>query len=324
MDTQPITYVTNSSIVYIADFETSLAAAAGCDLIFTSPPYENARTYGNDVSWSFEDYQRLGDAAHASLKPGGHMLMVLNGPVYQWRKGKGTERSFMPFKVMLDWAERIGFRVPDRLVYGRRGTIGRFLGRFRNDWEPLFWFQKVGGESKPFFDKTCLNEEASTKSTGAASTRLKNGNFKRRVLSGSIIAAGVRERGTLWNYSSVGGRGNDEPEAIATNHPARFCMRLAEDVVRCFCPPGGLVCDPFVGSGNTAVASVRYGRDFVGGDLFGDSNNKSWALWTHERVIGELEKLSKETPVTIETTDMRSDNAGQSSSIPGFTTPPEG
>lgn len=123
MDLHLITYETQSSIVYVDDFEMSLAAATNCDLVFTSPPYENARTYGNDVSWTFEDYQRLGDAAYAALKPGGNVLMVLNGPVRQWRKGKGTERSFMPFKVMLDWAERIGFRVPDRLVYGRRGRL---------------------------------------------------------------------------------------------------------------------------------------------------------------------------------------------------------
>ena len=32
-------------------------------------------------------------------------------------------------------------------------------------------------------------------------------------------------------------------------------------------PPGGLVLDPFCGSGSTAVACVQMGRDFVGSDL---------------------------------------------------------
>jgi site-specific DNA-methyltransferase (adenine-specific) len=33
------------------------------------------------------------------------------------------------------------------------------------------------------------------------------------------------------------------------------------------CPPGGVVLDPFMGSGTTAVAARRCGRDFVGFEL---------------------------------------------------------
>jgi hypothetical protein len=42
-----------------------------------------------------------------ALKPGGHCLMVLDAPVREWRKGYGTERGFLPWQVMLDWAERV-------------------------------------------------------------------------------------------------------------------------------------------------------------------------------------------------------------------------
>jgi DNA modification methylase len=31
-----------------------------------------------------------------------------------------------------------------------------------------------------------------------------------------------------------------------------------------FCPPGGTVCDPFMGSGATGIAAVKLGLDFVG------------------------------------------------------------
>jgi site-specific DNA-methyltransferase (adenine-specific) len=33
------------------------------------------------------------------------------------------------------------------------------------------------------------------------------------------------------------------------------------------CPPGGVVLDPFMGSGTTAVAAKRCGRNFVGFEL---------------------------------------------------------
>ena len=37
--------------------------------------------------------------------------------------------------------------------------------------------------------------------------------------------------------------------------------------IRCFCPPDGLACDPFVGAGTSAAAALDHGRRFVGGDL---------------------------------------------------------
>lgn len=48
---------------------------------------------------------------------------------------------------------------------------------------------------------------------------------------------------------------------------APYPEALAEFFVRSFCLPGGLCCDPFLGSGTTAVAAIRHGRNFIGCDL---------------------------------------------------------
>ena len=276
------------SLIAVADFRQTLSGVAklgGCDLILTSPPYEDARTYDASVVWTFREYQELGDLAFAALKPGGHALMVLDGPVRDWRKGVGTERSFTPWKVMIDWAERVGFRVPDRLSYGRMGGPGAYLGRFRNDWEPLLWFQRPG--AKGFFDKWAVAGKAKYEAT-TATNRRTDGDMNHRRASGRAVEEGIKHRGTHWDYGHVG-NGHDEPGVELTGHPARFCGKLAEDVVRCFCPPDGLVCDPMVGSGTTAVASVRHGRRFVGGDLFSDKKGRPWAEVAHGRVLAELE-----------------------------------
>ena len=52
-------------------------------------------------------------------------------------------------------------------------------------------------------------------------------------------------------------------------HEAPFCSDFADDYVLCYSPPGGLVGDPFVGSGTVAFAVHRAGdgRRFTGGDL---------------------------------------------------------
>ena len=41
-------------------------------------------------------------------------------------------------------------------------------------------------------------------------------------------------------------------------------IELIKIIVRCFCPDGGIVLDPFVGSGTTAVASTQLGRHYIG------------------------------------------------------------
>lgn len=59
-----------------------------------------------------------------------------------------------------------------------------------------------------------------------------------------------------------------EDDRLATSgSEAPFPWRLADWFVRGFSPAGGTVCDPFLGSGTTAVASVMNGRSFVGCDV---------------------------------------------------------
>jgi hypothetical protein len=257
--------------LYRADYRETLAAVAaagGADIVAFSPPYCDARSYGMDVSWGDADYAALGDAVFPALRPGGHALVNVDAPVREWRPGMGSERGFHPWRMMLDWAERVGFRVPDRLVFGRHGQPGEYAGRFRNDWEPLLWFQRPGGE--PWMDKRAVAQPAAfgmPVGQQCARGRERDGSIQTRGYSGWAAEENMRHRGTLWEYGQVGAGGSGSPDLEAADHPARWPLRLARDIVRCFCPVGGLVVDPFVGAGTTAIAAVTEGRRFVGGDL---------------------------------------------------------
>ena len=72
-------------------------------------------------------------------------------------------------------------------------------------------------------------------------------------------------RGTVWEYLNAG-----DKDPIKRQHPAPFPDKLAEDLIRCFCPPGGVVLDPFMGSGSTAVAALRHGRKYLGFEISSD------------------------------------------------------
>ena len=268
-----------------ADYRDTLAAVAGqADLVLTSPPYADARTYGMGCNWTDADYAALGDAVFAALKPGGHALINVDAPVREWRKGFGTERGFHPWRLMLDWAERVGFRVPDRLAFGRRGLPGDTPGRFQCGWEPLLWFQRPGGE--PWLDKRAIMIESPayrrprTKRTATgdvvdvAHDRTKDDGLPSGVLPD-----------TLWNYGAVGPNCTGAPDIEAENHPARWPYKLAEDIVRCFCPPDGLTVDPFCGAGTTGAAAIAHGRRFVGGDLYVNDKGEPWASVAHRIMV---------------------------------------
>ena len=271
--------------LHLADYRETLAhvaARGGADLIAFSPPYCDARSYGMNVSWGDADYAALGDAVFAALKPGGHALVNVDAPVREWRPGFGTERGFHPWRLMLDWAERVGFRVPDRLVFGRRGMPGDYSGRFRNDCEPLFWFQRPGAPG--FFDRQPLAVTTAPYAGAAASMREHGGHVRHRAASGHAAEQGLTHRGTLWNYGAVGNGLTGCAALEAAGHPARWPYRLARDIVLCFCPVGGLVCDPFVGAGTTALAAVKEGRRFIGGDLGEREDGRAWVSIAHEIV----------------------------------------
>lgn len=52
-------------------------------------------------------------------------------------------------------------------------------------------------------------------------------------------------------------------------HPAPFPLLMARNIILCACPEGGIVYDPFMGSGTTAIATVNIGGDrkYLGSEI---------------------------------------------------------
>ena len=55
--------------------------------------------------------------------------------------------------------------------------------------------------------------------------------------------------------------------SLAHENEAPFPESLVEPFVRCFCPPDGVVLDPFCGSGTTLAVALRLGRGAIGVDI---------------------------------------------------------
>ena len=55
-----------------------------------------------------------------------------------------------------------------------------------------------------------------------------------------------------------------------TQHCAVFPAELIEPCVLAGCPHGGIILDPFMGSGTTATVARKFGRNFVGFEINAD------------------------------------------------------
>jgi DNA modification methylase len=65
-------------------------------------------------------------------------------------------------------------------------------------------------------------------------------------------------------------------------HFAAFPPKLAETCILAGCPPGGIVLDPFFGSGTTGLVAVLTGRRYIGIDI-----NAEYCRLADERINGQ-------------------------------------
>ncbi|KAF0151958.1 MAG: hypothetical protein FD143_1427 [Ignavibacteria bacterium] len=65
-----------------------------------------------------------------------------------------------------------------------------------------------------------------------------------------------------------------------TDHPTQKPEKLIAKFILASCPKGGVVFDPFLGSGTTSVAAKKLGRHFIGIEL-----NEEYAVWAEKRLM---------------------------------------
>jgi site-specific DNA-methyltransferase (adenine-specific) len=223
---------------------------ASVDLAVTSPPYDSTRAYEG-----FEyDLHATGRELYRLLKDGGIAAMVIQDQTRNFGK------TLTSFRTIVDWCDNIGFKLFECVIYRKNGSEGAWWKqRFRVDHEyiPLF----VKGKRPAYFDK----EPLKIKSKHGGKTMTGSGNRRTDGGTNGTVRREINEkkcRGTVWNYLMAG-----DKDPVKRQHPAPFPDAIPTDVINCFCPEGGMVLDPFMGCGSTAVAAVRTGRRFVGFDL---------------------------------------------------------
>ncbi len=220
------------------------------DLVVTSPPYDGIRTYNG---FAF-DLHATGEQTFRVLKDGGIAAMVIQDQTVDFGK------TLTSFKTIIDWCDNIGFKLFECVIYRKHGPEGAWWkNRFRVDHEYMPIFLK--GRKPQYFDKTNLlvpSKHGGRIMTGSGSRRT-DGRTNPRVRR---AINPMKCRGTIWNYLMAG-----DKNPLKRKHPAPFPDQIPHDFIQCFCPPDGIVLDPFMGSGSTAAMAKKLGRHFVGFEI---------------------------------------------------------
>lgn len=222
------------------------------DLVFTSPPYEDARTYEIDfryrknawVEWALPRYLECCRVSR------GLVAWVVEG------RTRKFEWSATPVWLMARLqAEGVKLRKPP--IYHRFGVSGSGGPDWlRNDYEFVVCSSKG---RLPWSDNTAMGHPPKYPPGGPMTNRRANGTRERQAYKPPAIA---NPGNVIRCKVGKGHMGSD----LAHENEAPFPESLAEFFVRSFCPPGGTVLDPFCGSGTTLAVAQRFERNSIGVD----------------------------------------------------------
>jgi site-specific DNA-methyltransferase (adenine-specific) len=214
------------------------------DLVVTSPPYDNLRTYDGHNDWHFE---AIALQLYRVLKSGGVLCWNVNDSVVD-----GSE-TLTSCKQKIFFREQCGFRIHDTMIYEKVNGSKPDPTRYNPCMEYIFVLSK----GKPKTINLIRDKRNSTSGKpcfGLHTMREKDGTMS--VRKDRKIAAEFGVRSNVWCGLTRG----QEDAGMSLPQPAMMPKWLARDLILSFSNHGDLVCDPMAGSGTTGVQAIETGR----------------------------------------------------------------
>jgi DNA modification methylase len=149
-----------------------------------------------------------------------------------------------------------------------------------------YWYDAAAIREESIGD--CGNRNAFRGAGAYTSSRTFDNSIQcENLIKGNTgVRAESRNKRSVWTIPT-------EPTPFA--HFATFPQALIEPLILAGCPKGGLVFDPFMGSGTTAIVARRLNRNFIGSEL-----NPEYAALANDRLAKDDTVLQVELKTGIE------------------------
>jgi site-specific DNA-methyltransferase (adenine-specific) len=224
------------------------------DLVVTSPPYDNLKTYNG---YSF-DFEKIAISLFRIIKDGGVVVWIVGDATTNGSETGTSFRQALHFK-------EVGFNLHDTMIWKKTNLFNFGSNNcYRQSFEYMFVFSK--GKPKSIN----LIKDVPAKSAGQTLKGARKHASGIRDDVPDFIVGEYKKRDNVWQ----------QPTSNASfGHPATFPERLATDHVLSWSDPGDTVYDPFIGSGTTAIAAIKTGRKWIGSEI-----SPEYAKTANERI----------------------------------------
>lgn len=247
---QPYVLSSLRNTIALGDSEEVLQdlPAGSVDLIFTSPPYYNARPEYTDYL-TYEEYllklRKVIHNAHRVLAEGRFFVINIS-PVLIRRasRSEASQRIAVPFDIHRLMIEE-GYDFIDDIIWEKPEGAGWATGRgrrFAADRQPLQY------KPVPVTEYILVYRKRTDK--------LIDWNIRAHPNQEAVEASRVGEdyeRTNIWRIQP----------AYDKRHPAIFPLELVEKVITYYSFKGDVVLDPFAGIGTVGRGAAKLGRRFV-------------------------------------------------------------
>lgn len=214
------------------------------DLIITSPPYDDLRTY-NGYSFPFEE---IAKELFRVIKEGGIVVWVIGDST------KNGSESGTSFKQALFFKE-VGFNLHDTMIFKKIRIVPLTHNRYEQSFEYMFVFSK--GKPKTFNPIMVDCIHAGTETWGRPSFHKTSSSGLVKVDKKTINDK--KQKDNVWEFLNAKDK--------VFKHPAPFPEQLANDHIISWSNENDLVYDPFMGSGTTAKMSIINNRNWIGSEI---------------------------------------------------------
>lgn len=218
------------------------------DLVFTSPPYYNARVEYKDYG-SYDEYldsvKSVIRACHRVLAEGRFFVMNV-APILVRRasRSQASKRIAVPFDMHALFVSE-GFDFVDDIIWAKPEGAGWATGRgrrFAADRNPLQY------KPVPVTEYVLVYRKRTS--------RLIDWNIRSHPRPEDVADSKIEDGYEVTNVWKIKPR-------HSSKHPAVFPLELASKVVEYYSFAGDVVLDPYAGIGTTGHAAASSGRKFV-------------------------------------------------------------
>lgn len=218
------------------------------DLTVTSPPYDNLRNYNG---YSF-DFPAISKELYRVTKQGGLVVWVVNDATIN------GDESCSSFKQILAFRE-LGFKLHDTMIWLKPNWMPIKAPRYQSAFEYMFVLSKGKPNTANLIQTNCVSAGQSRE--GNKYYHGANTDVRTETPQYNKPTNETRPLTNVWTIAP------NAENCKVHGHPAQFPVKLARDHIISWSNEGGLVYDPFMGAGTTAVAAIKAGRHYIGSEI---------------------------------------------------------